>query len=171
MDSVFRRLPVEHRSGLRFVLCPDQRSGKSCLIVCTGDYESDGLVSVQNLVVLQRKIGLPVRMQVTPRLWRRVHAWHIAMRKNLEDAGSLFSCARVDRDCPAVCNRALDEYAIDNISYRNICRIARGAGRFEAPVDSRKWLSNRVHKRAPASFESPKRNSLRKLDLESVLRQ
>src|SRR5690242_10770929 len=102
--------------------------------MCCGDYQSDGLVSVEDLVILQRKIRLPVRMQVTPRFWCGVHAWQVAMREYPEHAGSLFSCRRIDRERPAVCNRTLDDYAIDDVCYGNICRIASAARRFEAPI-------------------------------------
>src|SRR6266567_3272785 len=118
--------------------------------MCSGDNQSDRLVGVENPVVLQRKIGLPVRMQVAPGPRRRVHAWHVAMREHRQHSGGLFGYRSIDGDRPAVRNRTLDDYAIDQVSYWNICRVACGAGHFEAPIDSGKWLSNGVHARAPA---------------------
>src|SRR5258708_1743542 len=118
--------------------------------MCGGDNQSDRLVGVENPVVLQRKIGLPVRMQMAPGLRRRVHAWHVAMREHRQHSGGLFGFRSIDGDRPAIRNRTLDDYATDHVSDWNICGVPRGAGHFEAPIDSGKWLSNGVHALAPA---------------------
>ena len=85
---------------------------------------------------------------MAPRL--RVHARHVFMRKHDEHAQRFFGGSSVDRNDPAIRDRAVDECAMSDAVDRNVRGIACAAGHLEPTVDAWDRLSNNGHARAPA---------------------
>src|SRR3989442_5402362 len=154
IDGLVRALPTEHHRSSDIVLDPDQRPGMSGLIPGTGGQQGDWLARVVDLVVLKRQVGLPVRMQVAPGLWRWVHARHGAIGEHPEYAGRFFGGRGIDRDRPAVRDGALDDRGVGRVGEWNIRRVARRTGDFEPSVEACEGLSDGVHPRAPALSSS-----------------
>ena len=134
IDGLHRHVRAEHQRPLGLVFDADQRPGMARLVERRRDHQRDRLAGVVDLVVLQRQIALPVRMEVAPGLWRRVHARHVAMGKYRQHAGRIRRGRRVDRHCPAVCYRTVDDRSMHRACDRNIGRVARAAGHLERSI-------------------------------------
>src|ERR1700730_5669557 len=121
-----------------------------CLVERRGDHQCHWLTRVMNPVVLKWQIALSIRMQVTPRIWCRIHSRHVLMREHAQYAGRILGDAGVNRYCAAVRNRAVDDCGVHRARERNIGRVACAAGHLERAVAAGDRLSDGVHSRAPA---------------------
>jgi hypothetical protein len=156
IDRRLRRLPVKEDRPISPILDGGQRCGVHGLVASRCDDQGDRLAGIMNFIVLQGKIALAVRMKMTPWLWRRVHARHVAMREDRQHARRLLGGPGIDRYRPTVGDGAMDHDGVRGIRKRDVRRIDGPAGHLQPSIGPRNRRSDCVHLRPPATCNARK---------------
>src|SRR5437667_1243698 len=133
-EQRLNRIRPKYDGRINFVIDVHQPASVDRLVERVRYDQREWLAGVVDLIVLKRQIRLPMWMQVTPWSWRWIHTRHVAVREHGHNTRSVCGSSCINRHCPAVCYRAVNDRGMYETFDRNVCCVTHSPGHLQPTI-------------------------------------